>query len=139
MPRLDFYLPPSFCQIIAKQTLAFRTNGHHTWRGRRLTATVATPHVAFNLPRLIILPLIRGAIKRKGRKQMLIRLDVWQIKMGGPAMAQPRLKCQQLVISHQQSPEMVHQHTRYTLTHTRNPYSVDFHTPLKVALMSAHK
>lgn len=47
---------------------------------------------------------------------MLIRLDVWQIKSGGPAVAQPRLKCQQLVISHQQSPEMVHQPSRYTLT-----------------------
>lgn len=49
---------------------------------------------------------------------MLIRLDVWQIKTGGPAAAQPSLKCQRLVISHQQSPEMVHRHTRNTLTHS---------------------
>lgn len=60
------------------------------------------PHVAFNLPCLIIPLLIRGAIKRKGRKQALIRLGVLQIKAGGPAAVPPGLKCQRLVISHQE-------------------------------------
>lgn len=139
MPRLDFYLPPSFCQIITKEASACRTDGRHTWCGRRSTATVPAPHITFSFSHLIILPLIRGAIKRKGRKQVLIRLDMWQIKMGGLAVAQPRLKCQRLVISHQRSPKLVHQHTRYTLTHTRRGELPNSAERLKVALMSDHK
>lgn len=47
MPRVDSYLPLSFCQIIAKEALACRANA----RGRRPRATLsapASPHFALN-------------------------------------------------------------------------------------------
>lgn len=66
MPRVDSYLPLSFCQIIAKEALACRANARRRRRPGLLSRT------------RLISPLIRAAIKRKrGGGGALIRLDVW--------------------------------------------------------------